>query len=104
MAVGVERGQITFALGGAIRQWVGFVELFPADEFLAACEGPVWNVLNSLQDFVIAEAGIQPWPDPESCGLTRAEVEVSEGEIRFWYGDKAEPALRFEPIRVADLS
>jgi hypothetical protein len=99
--VGVQGGQVTFGVAGQVREWLSFAEKFAAEEeWRVAADSAVWNVLDKLQDFVIEEAGIQPWPGPH--GLARAEVRVTEDEIRFWYGDESNPTVAFEPITVGD--
>jgi hypothetical protein len=99
--VAYERGEITFEVGGEVREWLSFTRKFATEpDSGRAAEAAVSNVLDKLQDFVIEEVGIQPWPNPH--GHARAEVSVTEDQIRFWYGDESDPSVAFEPIAVAD--
>ena len=95
--VDIEHGEITFAVAGETRQYVMFVEAFErGGQSTDEVERAVARVLDSLQDFVIEEAGVQPWPHPR--GLARAGVRVTADEVRMWYGDEADPSLAIEPI------
>jgi hypothetical protein len=101
--VGVARGEVTFALSGEVREWVGFADTLTraGDEAWGErVASAVWNVLDKLQDFVIEEAGVQPWPDP----FAGANVYVHRREIRLCYGDGSDPVLGFEPIRLDELT
>jgi hypothetical protein len=57
-------------------------------------------VLNTVQDFVTEELK-RPWPEG-GAPLPVPAAAVEGGELRLWYGDEREPALRLPPIRLRD--
>jgi hypothetical protein len=92
-------GRFQFRLGSVLREELTFPKSSPNDEgWPASLANAIWTLLDSLQDFVIEEVGIQPWPVDTAGGLPRAHAEVSNGKLVFSYGHPERPALAFEPI------
>jgi hypothetical protein len=56
------------------------------------------NVLDGVHDFIADESDVV-WPTSESnLGDVDAEVELREGSIHLWYGERSEPMLELRPI------
>jgi hypothetical protein len=92
-------GRFRFLLDGELREEMRFARTSPAEnQWPDSLANAIWTVLDSLQDFVIEEIGIQPWPVDPAGGLPRAHAEVSDGKLVFSYGHPDDPAVAFEPI------
>jgi hypothetical protein len=90
-------GQIAFLHGDEEREQMRIADSADVESF-------VWVVLDKLQDFMILEVGINPWPGLEEGGeFAAVGVRVDEAAVRFWYGREASPRVLFEPIPLSDI-
>ena len=105
VAIEYLEGRFRFLLGGELREELTFPRNSPDDEgWPASLANAIWTLLDRLQDFVIEELGIQPWPVDPAGGLPRAHAEVSDGKLVFSYGHPDDPAVGFEPIPLPTVS
>ena len=101
-APGPQRGiEIVLPPGMASHGFRGLRRETDGDFELSAEQMEEWalDALNLVQD-LICETYREPWPNRGVAPVPHPEVEVSEREVRMWFGDRTHPVLEFAPVPI----